>query len=270
MGLDWHGLPVKAEGLQHAPEKLKARHMQVRVRQAQLTGRPLQHQHMGVVGADIVLDQKTVAVPRHSGVQTRMAKLQRCSGMDAALESLHPFTVTGRDLPDMRPHDVFGCHLGRHGVDGLVKVHDQQVQAVRPVVIAMGDFGQRVVGKPLLVLKLLQAGQPRIPARCQCGIRVRAALAGGPGHDMQIAGKRSEPLVDPGHEQHIVGAVGPPTKASQPRLLLQTKPADLCFPVHLTRLWMRRLLGHRLHQTQVELQTVVGRQCCLDPRGQQQ
>jgi len=61
--------------------------MQVRIGQCDRPGAQLEHKHMRIVRADIILQQQPFTVARGRGFQSRVVKLQCCRLIQPAHES---------------------------------------------------------------------------------------------------------------------------------------------------------------------------------------
>jgi hypothetical protein len=203
------GAPLCAHLGQQALEEGEALTVQVGVGQADAGRGPpgvhLQHDDVGVVGADVVLDHQARALAGGRGVQARVLALERAGALQTAHEGLdaRPVAAIGGQIPGMGAGHVVAGQAGGQAVERLVQVHHQAVQAVAGLGLAAGQRAQQ---------GLVQQGtargqglQPGLPAAHPFGQR-RVGI----GLGQQRAGHHPQVLVQlPGQvQQGLVRRVG--------------------------------------------------------------
>ena len=179
-------LPAKAHVFKHLPEKPETAGVQVGVGERDRAVLHLDDQHVDVVGADVVLDQQAWAVACDGGVEPGVRKLQLGRAVQAAHEGAYQRAVIVLHLPGVGAVHVFGGHFTRQCIDLLVQVHDQQVQAVAALAVAVGQFGQCGAAQALVVGQGMELAQPVVSPH---GQRVCAGLPGvaqGAGHGGEV------------------------------------------------------------------------------------
>ena len=288
--------PLCAQLRQPRLEEGEARLVQVGVGQADAGSRRdtvdglaidhLDHQHMRVVGADVVLDQQVRAVAGRGGVEAGVVELEGAGAAETAHEGGDAWAVLRADLPGVGAVDHLAGERGREAVQRLVQVHHQQVQAVVGVLAALAAVavGQRaqVVGAErgaAVFAVRLPSGQVLQP--------VVAALA--QGGDLGIGGVvhfTGQARDRPGHGgQGLVEQRRQPRRLGQQEILALLRRAGLEFvePAALQagrgafgaqilqRLGRLLRMGRsRLQQGQRHLEPVIGRQRRLHPGGPQE
>ena len=225
---------------------------------------------MDVVGADVVLDQQAWAVARDGGVKPGVRKLQIGGAVQAAHEGADQRAVIVLHLPGVGAVHVFGGHFTRQCIDLLVQVHDQQVQAVAALAVAVGQFGQCGAAQTLVVGQGMELAQPVVSPH---GQRVCAGLPGvaqGAGHGGEVVRQRLQQVFHVGQDQQVVVVVSAAQHFRGPGGVLQTGVRDVRLPASYRPIGRGRMLRRRLQKGEVQLEPVVGRQGSFDPRGHQQ
>ena len=105
-----------------------------------------------------------------------MRKLQIGGAVQAAHEGADQRAVIVLHLPGVGAVHVFGGHFTRQCIDLLVQVHDQQVQAVATLAVAVGEFGQCGAAHALVVGQGMELAQPVVSPH---GQRLGVGLPGG-------------------------------------------------------------------------------------------
>jgi hypothetical protein len=123
--------------VQQRLEKLEAGAVQVRVVQRNRRALHLHDQHVRVVGADVVLQQKPLAVAGGRGVESRVVELEWRGAVQAAHESFDVRSIGRLQLPDVGAADLFARQTASQTIELLVQVHDQQVKAVPVEVVTV-------------------------------------------------------------------------------------------------------------------------------------
>ena len=260
--------PLCAELAEQALEEGKAAHMQVGVGQGDLQVLHLDDQHMGVVGADVVLQQQALTVTGGCRVQTRVVELEGRGAMQALHEGADQRAVAVQQMPDVGAVDDLAGHLGGQFVDLLVQVHDQQVQAVAIVSLTMGERMQ--LG--LVELLSMQGVQPVLPlVHAPVGL-----VVGGTGqqhrsgHQGEVFVQGADESVQLGHQQDAIDPAGAGGQLVQPGGVAQPGGRQLVAEVQGLVLWVFGVGHRRLQHGEVELEPVIGAQRRLDPHRHQQ
>ena len=223
-------LPGKPHVFEHLPKKTKAPRMQVGIGQRDGAALHLDDQHMDVVGADIVLDQQALAVARDGGVQTGVRELQGGRAVQAAHEGLNQRAVVVVHLPDMSAIDVVGGQFARKGVDLLVQVHYQQVQAVARLVVAVGQLVQVCAVQTFIVGQAAQFLQPVVAPPGQRRSASLPGVAHRACHGGQIVAQRLHQAVQAGQDKQVVIAIGTTHQLRGPGGIRQPRLRNILFP----------------------------------------
>ena len=221
----------------------------------------LDDQHMGVVGADVVLDHQARAVAGGGGVQAGVLALERARQRQAAHEGGHPRAVAAvlGQLPCVGAVDLLGGQRRREMVQGLVQVHHGEVKAVALATLAVGQCGQGGRGQHR-TLEPRQLGLPVADTLGQAGIG-RAAFKQRAGHRGQVLREAGGEAVQVGQDQGLVLQRGQGRQLVQPLgavLRADAGSHDLLRQVqcHIAR--MTGVGGGGLQHGEVELEAVVG------------
>jgi len=213
----------------------------------------LDHQHVGVVGADVVLQQQAGAVSGGGGVEPGVVELERAGGVEPAHEGGDARAVERIDLPHVGAVDGLAGELRSEPVERLVQVHHQQVQAV---VLAALAAGERVeLGRRQRVRR--ERFEPGAPVRTARG-EVRIAFERAR-HGAQVLGEQAGQPVEPGHMQLLALAVGGGRQLRQPGRI-DSGDGELAREVERAGVAALRAVVRRLQHAEIELQSIVGGQ----------
>ena len=258
--------PVRAHLGQQALEEGEALAVQVGIGQRDDLRRgggvDLDHQHVRVVGADVVLDQQLVAVARGGRVEAGVVELERRGAVQPAHEGgdARAVAVVARQLPAVRAVDAVGGQPGRQAIERLVQVHHHDVQAVAARALAMGQRldlrgGQHRAGQ------CIQLGLPVRHALGECSVGT-VAFDQRARHHTQVVGQAQRQARQIGHAQGAIGfAGGGSGQVVQPVGLGahgDVGGGDLARQIQCR---LARVVGmgvRGLQHAQVELQAVVG------------
>ena len=263
--------PAEAGLFQQALEELEADHVQLGIGQADAAALDRDHQHVGIVGTDVVLDQQAFAVTRDSGVQARVAELERCRAVQSAHEGAYQRTVFRLDMPDMGAIQVLGGNRAGQTVDLLVQIHYQQVEAVARGAIAMGQAVQVGGTQAIVITACLQPVMPVCAARAEAfGICHDAAIGDRTGHGFQIIVQRLQQLCHVRQHQQLVVHIGVSHQILGPAGLAEAGTRQFLAPVDAGLVCRQRMARGGLQQREIEFEPVIGCQCGSDPGGHQQ
>jgi hypothetical protein len=222
---------------------------------------------VGVVGADVVLDQQALAIAGGRGVQARMVELEGRGAVQACHEGPHPLPIPGFELPHLGAVDDLAGQQAGELVERLVEVHHQQMQAVCAFPAAVGE------GIELVFVQLLarQGGQPLLPMlnpllECAGGA---GGFHHGPGHHRQILAQGLGQTEQVGNMELLAEAARPARQIPQPGLV-EAGGGHLPGEVRCHAIGVAGGAGCRLEEGQIEFQPVVGGQCGLHPHRQEQ
>ena len=255
--------PARADLAQQRLEEGEAAAVEVGVGEPDAQALDLDHQHVGVVGADVVLQQQAGAVAGGGGVEPGVVELERAGGVEPAHEGGDARAVERIDLPHVGAVDGLAGELGGEPVERLVQIHHQQVQAIVLAALAAGErveLGRRQrVGREL--------GQPGAPVRAA---RVEALVAFERSrHGAQVLGEQADQAVEAGHVQFLALAVGGRRQLRQPGRI-DAGGGELARQVERRGVAALRTVVRRLQHAQIELQSIVGGQRRTHPRRPEQ
>ena len=228
---------------------------------------------MGVVGADVVLDQQPVPVAGGRGVQARMVELQRAGAVQAAHEGRHARVVPAvrRQLPGAGAVDRFGREPRSQPVERLVQVHDRDVQAVAVFAAPVGQAGQRVA-VDLLAGQCAELGLPRRHPLGQRRVGP-GIVEHRPGHQVQVVDQPAGQPGQAGQVQRPVLQRGIGGQVAKPGRLVARADIGggyLAGQVDRCLVGRRCVRGRGLEHGKVELEPVIGLQRGVDAPGLQQ
>ena len=260
--------PVRAQGAEQSLEKSEAAAVQVRIRQSHGVLLHLDYQHMGVIGTDVVLHQQTRAISGGGGVQARMVELERCRAVEPTHEGTDQATVGIAQLPDLRTVDhLAGQGLGQV-VDLLVQIHDQQVQAVPAIALALGQAVQAHV-VDFFALHRCQQFKPVLHP--QMGLCIMGSdFKQRPRHDGQVFPQAGDKARQFRHQHRAVDTAGTTWKLKQPGPRGDVGSGHFARQVWRVLMGVPGMGGCSLQYRQVKLEPVIGRQRSFHPHGQQQ
>ena len=124
------GVPGGAAGFQHVLEKRQAFGVHVGVGDADGLVLHVNDDDVGVGGADVVLDDQAVAGPRGGGGEAGMVELQFGGAVEAGHEGCDQGAIGFVEVVGGGAVEGFFGEVGLQGVELLVQVHHQPVQAV--------------------------------------------------------------------------------------------------------------------------------------------
>ena len=255
--------PARPDLAQQRLEEGEAAAVEVGVGERDTQALDLDHQHVGVVGADVVLQQQAGAVAGGGGVQPGVVELEGAGGIEPAHEGGDARAVERIDLPHVGAVDGLAGELGGEAVERLVQIHHQQVQAVVLAALATGERlelrRRQRVGRKL--------GQPGTPVRA-ARVEVLVALERSR-HRAQVLGKQGDEAVEAGHVQLLALAVGGRRQLRQPGRI-DPGGGELACQVERRSIAALRVVVRRLQHAEIELQSIVGGQRHTDPRRPEQ
>lgn len=152
--------------------------------------------------ADVVLDGESPGRPRRRRAEAGMTERQRRRTFQAGHEGLDARPVDGGDVMDARTVDLLEGRFGGEGVDRLVRVHDQKMQAVGPVVTRR-RHRLDVAPRQLVTLGLGQRIEERAPAPVQRGKGRRSGSLQGRQHAVDVAAQAGHQRVRPRNMQAL-------------------------------------------------------------------
>jgi len=151
-----------------------------------------------------------------------------------------------------------------------VQVHDQQVQAVAGLALAVGE-GDQVAGvQRFLLFEPFQKRQPLLAALTQRGLGRAAGLADRLGHGLQIVANGLRQGIELRQHQQRILHKGVGGEFAQPEQVGLAVLAQLGAPVGQRGLRVGRVRRRRLQHRQIQLEAVVGQQGGGDPGRQEQ
>ncbi|MCK9989106.1 MAG: hypothetical protein RugAbin2_00120 [Rugosibacter sp.] len=200
--------PLKTGRFEHLAKESKTVGMQVGISEADRALFHHEHEHMHITGTDVVLDEQPRAIAGHGRIQPRVGKLQRCRAVQAAHEGLDQWPVGVLDLPDMRAIQVLRGNLASQGIEPLVQIHDQEMEAISILAASARQVGQRRRVDPFVIRHRMQFFQPGITSADQFRKVFLATVAEGPRHDGEISCQCLKQLVLLRDEQGLAIKVG--------------------------------------------------------------
>ena len=104
----------------------------------------MDHDHMGIRGSYVVLNHQSAPGARGSGGQAGMDEFQLRGAIDAGHEGRDQRAIRRRQIVGRCPVQRFLGQHRLHGIELLVQIHHQAMQAVRAVVPGVHHCGDRV------------------------------------------------------------------------------------------------------------------------------
>ena len=98
-----------------------------------------QHHHVGVGGAQVVLDQHPLTHPGGGRGQTGMVELQGCRGVDPSHERRHQVTIAVHEPVDGGTLDAVRGELRLESVEGPMGIHHEQLDRVTSATVGRRD-----------------------------------------------------------------------------------------------------------------------------------
>jgi len=262
-------LPAEPPALEQALQEEQALHVHVGVGELGAQALDMHDEDVGVGGADVVLQHQGVARARRRRAQAGMVELQRQGLVHAAHEGADEGAVLAADVVGLGAVDHFGGHPGLEGVEHLVHVHHQQVQAVGLFAVARGHGGDLLAGDEVVRLapglggEQLQACGEAAPFRAARGLdRLQ--------HALQILVERRADGLHAGYAVEI--AFAPAAGADDAVAGLVGDAGGLAFDTQVGggRIRVQGPRLRHLQQAEVVLGAVVGGQGAVEQGRQQQ
>ncbi len=125
--MDW-------KGIKQVYEELRARLVHVGVGDRHVQALDAHQQHMGVGGADVVLDDQARSCPDDRGIEPRMVELECPRALKAAHEGGDDRLVVGdKPVSVGAGNNLVGALYGET-VQRLVQIHDEAMQAICSII----------------------------------------------------------------------------------------------------------------------------------------
>ena len=144
-------LPGHIERLEEALEELQPGVVDVRIGDRGVEPVDANHQHMGIGGADVVLDEQAAVMLGRRRPQSGVVELQGRRAIEACHEGFDTPPALLRKA--MGPGACNRLHRSRglKLVDGAVGIHHDEVQTVSRLAVAGGDRRDQVAGNGSIV-----------------------------------------------------------------------------------------------------------------------